>query len=248
MTVDQFISNACKLTDKSNGVWGAAYAERFLPWESLLGADGHQVNVTSPETVNAYEALGRGFTEGCAPSVNTLDPWGEGEDFLLQGKLAMVLNGFQDTAKYDKAGINYGFTALPTPPGVEPYFDVWTDGVGVLASTDNPDEAKLFIAFLTTEGQTLRAEQGNVPLNAAVAEETNWAEGLPGREEGLEVGEHSRGAVFVPNRWDVIGPLYDAWGLITSGEKSAQQALSDAAPAMQGNLDQAWEAWEEQAS
>ena len=62
------------------------------------------------------------------------------------------------------------------------------------------------------------------------------------------MGEHSRGAVFVPNRWDVIGPLYDAWGLITSGEKSAQQALSDAAPAMQGNLDQAWEAWEEQAS
>ena len=115
MTVDQFISNACKLTDKSNGVWGAAYAERFLPWESLLGADGRQVNVTSPETVNAYEALGRGFTEGCAPSVNTLDPWGEGEDFLLQGKLAMVLNGFQDTAKYDKAGINYGFTALRRP-------------------------------------------------------------------------------------------------------------------------------------
>src|SRR5262245_42509053 len=182
MTVDQFIDDACRLTDKSKGIYGAAYAERFLPWESLLGSDGHTVDVTDPVTVQAYDALGRGFTDGCAPSVNAVDPWAQGLDLFIQGKLAMVLTGFQDTAKIEKAGINYGFTAIPTPPGVDPYFDVWSDGVGVMAGSDHPDEAKLFVAFLTTEGQRIRAKEGNVPISSAVAEETNWAQGVPGRE------------------------------------------------------------------
>jgi hypothetical protein len=59
---------------------------------------------------------------------------------------------------------------------------------------------------------------------------------------------HARSAVFVPNRWDVIGPYYDAWGLVLGGEKTAQEALDEAQPAIQENLDKAWEVWEEQGS
>ena len=102
-----------------------------------------------------------------------------------------------------------------------------------------------FVAFLTTEGQTLRYEtSGDIPLDLAIAEEVDWAAGVPGREDGLEVLKHARPLVFVPNRWDVFGPWYDAWGFVIGGEKTAQQALDDAAPAIQDNLDQAWEVWE----
>jgi hypothetical protein len=44
----------------------------------------------------------------------------------------------------------------------------------------------------------------------------------------------------------VIGRLWDVWGYILGGERSAQEALDDAVPAIQDNLDNAWEAWEEQ--
>ena len=73
----------------------------------------------------------------------------------------------------------------------------------------------------------------------------NWAGGIPGREDGLEVLSHARPMNFVPNRWDVAAPYYDAWGFVLEGDKTAQEALDDAAPAMQENLDREWEAWEE---
>jgi hypothetical protein len=74
----------------------------------------------------------------------------------------------------------------------------------------------------------------------------NWAHGVSGREDGLVVLSHARPSNFIPNRWDVIGPYYDAWGFVIGGEKTAKQALDDANPAIQENLDKAWDNWEAQ--
>jgi ABC-type glycerol-3-phosphate transport system substrate-binding protein len=178
-----------------------------------------------------------------------LDPWEQGRDFFAQGQLAMVITDFQDLPVVEEAGINYGSTASATPVGYEPYFFVWTDSVGVMAESDNPEEAMDFIAYLTTEGQRIRYEaSGDIPLDLAIADEVGWTEGIQGRQDGLDVLSHARSAVFVPSRWDVIGPYYDAWGFVLGGEKTAQEALDDAQPAIQENLDKAWEVWEEQGS
>jgi hypothetical protein len=102
---------------------------------------------------------------------------------------------------------------------------------------------------MATDGGRIRFETtGDLPLDSTVAEEVNWANDVPGRMDGLEVATHARPAIFIPNRWDVFGPLWDAWGFIVGEERSAQQALDEVAPAIQDNLDQAWEAWEEQAT
>jgi hypothetical protein len=74
----------------------------------------------------------------------------------------------------------------------------------------------------------------------------NWAGGIPGREEGLQIAKHARAAIFIPDRWNVYAPLYDAWGYIVSGNKSVKQALDDAASAIQQNLDKAWDIWNKQ--
>lgn len=104
----------------------------------------------------------------------------------------------------------------------------------------------LFVAFNTTEGQRIRFEiTGDMPLSQAVADEVNWASGIPGREEALEVVANARPAVFIPNRWDTVGPLYDAYGLIVGGDLTAQQALDEAQPALQQDLDNAWETWDQ---
>ena len=74
----------------------------------------------------------------------------------------------------------------------------------------------------------------------------DWAAGIPGRKDGLEVLSHARPRIFVPNRGDVSDdPFYDAWGFVLAGEKTAQEALDDAAEAIQENLDKEWEDWEE---
>jgi ABC-type glycerol-3-phosphate transport system substrate-binding protein len=250
MTPEQFVEDACALTDKAGGVWGGAASDplAYVPFDMMWSPDGHTAEgyVNGPDFVHQFEVLASGYEQGCLPSSNILDPWEQGRDYFAKGQLAMVITDFQDLDKVEKAGINYGTTAVPTPAGVTPYFFVWTDSVGVMASSDNPTEAQDFIAYLTTEGEKIRYQvSGDLPLNLQTAKDVDWAQGVPGREEGLEVLGHARPLVFVPNRWDVAGPYYDAWGFVLGGEKTAQQALDDAAPAIQENLDKAWRDWDQ---
>jgi len=250
MTPEQFIDTACQLTDEANGVWGGAASDplAYIPFDMMFSADGRTATGYSngPDFVHEVDVLASGYEQGCLPTSNVMDPWEQGRDYFAEGKLAMVITDFQDLDKVENAGINYGSTSVPTPTGVEPYFFVWTDSVGIMASTDNPEEAKDFVAFLTTRGQEIRYQaSGDLPLNLQTAEDVNWANGVPGREDGLEVLSHARPLVFVPERWDVVGPYYDAWDLVLGGDKTPQEAMDDAAPAIQENLDSAWADWEE---
>jgi multiple sugar transport system substrate-binding protein len=250
MTPEEFVDTACQLTDEAGGVWGGAASDplAYVPWETFFSDDGRTALFNSPEAVQQFEVLASGYERGCFPTSNILDPWEQGRDYFADEALAMVITDFQDLDKVENAGINYGSTASPTPVDEEPYFFVWTDSVAVMASSDNPEEAMDFIAYLTTEGQRIRADiSGDMPLDLEIAREVNWAQGVPGRQDGMEVLSHARTAVFVPNRWDVIGPYYDAWDFVLGGDKTAQEALDDANAAIQENLDEAWEDWEDAA-
>lgn len=247
MTVDQFIEYACGLTNADAGIWGAAYGTTILPWEMAVSPDGRNVMgyINSPDSVYNYDLLAKGIRDGCAPGENLVDPWEQGADLFSQGKLAMVVTDFQSLVTIENAGINYGTTGVPTPPGVEPFFDVWSDNTGVFKDSPYPEQAKAFIAFLTTRGQELQISiNGSMPLDSAVAERLDWAKGIPGRLDGLEVLNHGRPPVFIPDKWNAWGPFYDAMSLMTSGEQPAQQALDDAAPKLQEDLDKAWQAWD----
>jgi ABC-type glycerol-3-phosphate transport system substrate-binding protein len=250
ITIDQFVDTACQLTDSAKGVFGAAYGDPvgWMPWEVLVSPDGRTAtgHVNGPASVHAHDVLGRGIREGCAPSLTNFDPWEQGTDFFAAGKLAMVVTDFAGLKKIERQGIDYGVTAPPTPEGFEPWFNVWTDSVAVYKGTEHPEEAKAFIAFLATQGQSLRVQlTGDLPLDFAVAKEANWAKDVPGRQDVLEILPHARPKPFFPGTfWLVFGPLYDAFALTVSGEKPAQAALDEAAPAIQENLDKAWEKWE----
>jgi len=249
ITVKDYVDIACKLTNADKGVWGTANGDpvTWVPWEVVVSADGRTADgvVNGPTSVSVHEQVASLFINGCAPSLNLMDPWQQGVDFFSEGQLAMVITDFQSLFKIEKAKINYGVAHPPAPDGVQPFFNVWTDSIGVFTKAAHPDEAKLFVAFQGTEGQRVRVEKtGDVPVSSAVAEELNWAGDVPGRHEALEVLTHARPNVYVPNRWDVAGPLFDAFGYIVSKEKSAQDALDEAAPLMQENLDKAWADWE----
>jgi ABC-type glycerol-3-phosphate transport system substrate-binding protein len=248
MSIDQFVDTACRLTDKAKGVWGGAYGypETLLPWETEFSKDGRTAVgiVNGPTAVHAFDVMAQGIRRGCAPSLNTMDPWEQGADYFSQGKLAMVVTDLQSFKKIENAKIDYGVTHPPTPQGVEPFLQTWTDVTGVFAGTKHQKEAELFIAFQTTQGQRLRVQvTGDMPISTAVAKETNWAGGILGREEALEVVPHARPAVFIPNRWDTVGALDEAYDQIVGG-KPAQQALNDAAPKVQADLEKAWRDWD----
>ena len=247
ITAEQYVDLACKLTDKENEVWGTANGDpiTLFPWELAWSPDGRTVVVNNDVSVKLHQQIADMVINGCAPSLNVMDPWQQGVDFFSQGKLAMVVTDFQSLTKIENNNINYGIAHVPAPEGMEPFFNVWTDGIGVFAKAAHPEEAKLFIAFQATEGQQIRVEKlGDVPADSKVAKELNWSKGIVGREEAMKVLEHARPAAFVPNRWEVVGPIWDAFGFIVSQEKTAKEALDEAAPGMQENLDREWAAWE----
>ena len=249
MTVDQFVSLACKLTNKSKHIYGAAYGDPFtwLPMDIFVSPNGKSAQgyVNGPTTVHSEQVLAQGIQKGCAPSLNTMDPWAQGEDWFVQGKLAMVIGGFSDMARFEKLHINYGYAPYPAPQGVAPFWYTWTDGMAIMTKSPHIQQDKLLVDFLTTQGQKIAARLGDLPLSAAVAKQLNFAHGILGREEGLQVLLHSRAPIFIPNQWTTYGPEFNAFGSIVSG-KNAQTTLNQAAAAIQQNLAKQWLLWKQQ--
>ena len=249
MTVEQFADVACRLTDEANGVWGAAVPSSVLPFELYVSPDGRTAEgvLNGSEAVHQFDVLSGIVRDGCSPTENVVDPWDQAADYFTKGSLAMAVADFDSAKQFEKAGIDYGVTGPPTPPGVDPFFDVYGDNTAVLASSDHPEEAKEFVAFLATEGERIAYEtEGSIPIDNTVAKAVDWAQGIPGREDILEVLSHARTPIFIPNKWDTFGPFFDAWGYTLDGEKTPHQAMDDAAAAIQENLDRAWENWDEQ--
>jgi ABC-type glycerol-3-phosphate transport system substrate-binding protein len=124
---------------------------------------------------------------------------------------------------------------------------MWTDGFAVFSDSDNPAEAKEFVAFLGSEGQRLRVEvTGEPPLSAKAAEEFGWAAqgNNEARQQFLQVAAAGSPLLFVPGFGEVSAPLGDGFNLIAGGEGTAADMLDEAAPRMQDSLDEAWVTWE----
>ena len=199
MTPEEFVDIACQLTDAENGVWGGAASDplAYVPFDMMFSA-GREDHDRLRERARLRPPDGparRRLRERMLPQRERPGPLGAGPGLLRRAsKLAMVITDFQGLEQGRERGINWGSTAPPTPAGVEPYFFMWSDNVGRVRPTPStPDEAKDFVAYVTTEGQRIRYEtEGSMPLDLAIAEEVDWAGGIPGREDGLEVLSHAR--------------------------------------------------------
>jgi multiple sugar transport system substrate-binding protein len=255
MSVDQYAALAEKLTqpneDLAKHVFGATATPPFYWVETgtHFSEDGRTIQgfVNDSSTVHMYDVLTTMVRDRVAPSESDFQFFGDTE-ILTTGQLAMsITDNVEAIPLLERAGVNWG--AAPTPveeAGQPPFVSAWTDQFGVFAGSENPEAAKEFIAFLSTEGNKLRSTRDDaLPLDSTVAEETSWTGPSEGRRDTLEVVKLAKGEPFVPGFWDVTDPLWDSFALIVEGEMTAQQALDEAAPNMQDRLDRAWQTWEE---
>jgi multiple sugar transport system substrate-binding protein len=255
MTIDEYAATAEKLTqpneDLSKHVFGGSADPSFW-WSDTnthFSEDGKTVDglVNDPATVHMYDVLTTMTREKVAPSESDYQFFGNTEILATNQQAMAITDNISAIPVLEQAGVDWG--AAPTPveeAGEPPFVSAWTDQFGVFAGSENPEAAKEFIAFLSTEGNRLRSERADaLPLDSTVAEETDWAGQSEGRRETLEVVKLSQDETFVPGFWDVTAPLWDAFALIVEDEMTAQEALDDVAPNMQDSLDRAWQTWEE---
>ena len=255
MTVDEYAALSARLTqpndDRSKYIWGG-YADVttwWMDWRYLFSEDGTTVEgyLNDAPTVHLYDTLAKMVRDGTSPSESDFEFFGN-TDPLATGQMAMTfVDNVTAIPTLEKADIPWG--AAPTPVEKEgdlPWVSSWSDSWGVFSDSQHAEAAKAFVAFVGTEGNRLRAQTGQMPLNNSIADEENWAGDSPGRAEALQVIKLARPNIFLPaNIFSLDGPLWDEFGLIIDGEKTAQQALDEAAPDIQNNLDRAWSTWEE---
>jgi multiple sugar transport system substrate-binding protein len=255
MTVDEYAQVAAQLSqpneDISKRVWGGV-AEATLWWmdvRTLFSEDGRTTTgyVNDPATVHSWDVLAGMVRDGYSPSESDYELFGD-TDMMAAGQLAMsITDNLVAIPTLEEAGINWGAAPVPVEQeGDLPWVGSWADWWGVFSASENAGEAMEFVAFVGTEGNRLRAERGDaLPLDLDVAEETDWAAASEGRAEAEEVVRLARPGVYVPGYWDVTDPLWDAFALIVEGDRTAQEALDEAAPDMQQTLDRDWETWDE---
>jgi ABC-type glycerol-3-phosphate transport system substrate-binding protein len=253
LTIDEYYDLAAQLSrpsdDLSERVWGAEAGAPYwwTDYRSMFSEDGREVigYVDDEATIHMYEVLAQMVIDGYAPSTSDYDFFGE-DDLFLTGQLATSIADNYTLADLDAAGINWGAAPVPVEDASSgAWVPAWTDGMAVFAGGDHPEVAREFIKFLVTDGQRLRVENGQLPLDVQLAADLNWAGDSEGRQNLLTIMGLTRSNIFVPGFWDVAWVLEDYYNLIVDGDMSADEAMEEAAVEMQDALDLSWETWEQ---
>ncbi|HET9722239.1 MAG TPA: sugar ABC transporter substrate-binding protein [Actinomycetota bacterium] len=254
MTIDEFATVAAQVSqpnqDLAKRVWGTVGEAPFW-WSDPIthfSEDGRttQGYMNDAPTAHLYDVMSGLVRDGYAPTGSEFELLGT-EDLLSAGQVAMAISdNLVAIDALETNGIDWGAAPVPIESSGAPvYVASWTDQVGVFASSEHAQEAKEFVAFLGTVGNELRIEVADqLPLDSATPGAETWAAESEGRAEVMEAVALAREAVFVPGFWDVTSPLWDSYDAMVAGDMTPQEALDDAAPVVQDNLDQAWETWE----
>jgi ABC-type glycerol-3-phosphate transport system substrate-binding protein len=254
LTVDEYADLAAKLSkpsdDLSQRVWGGAAGAPYwwIDFRTMFSEDGRETigYLDDVATTHMYQVLAQMVIDGNAPGVSDYDFFGE-TDLFLTGHIAMSIADNYSLGDLEAAGIHWGAAPVPVEDASsEAWVPAWTDNMGVFAASDHQAEALEFIKFLVTDGQRLRVENGQLPLDIQLATDLNWAGDSEGRQEVLGVMGLARPNIFVPDFWG-FGPgiLEDYFNSIVDGDMTADEAMKEAASEMQDSLDLAWTTWEQ---
>jgi multiple sugar transport system substrate-binding protein len=262
MTLEEYAELAKKLTipdaDLTKIVWGGFSAPPYwwIDQRMIFSEDGRTVEnvANSPASVKMYETLTGMIQDGSAPSQSSIDGIGipggingAGNELLAQKRIAMSICDTTVLTRLEEEGIHWGVAPLPVPAGTKAWVPSWTDGWGVFTGSQHPQEALDFVAFIATEGNVIRSTRlDTLPLDSAVAEQTNWAKDDAGRKQILEVIKLARPGLNFSGMWDVmLSALDDTFLDAAEGQLTAQESLDQAVPTMQKVLDEAWETWDQ---
>lgn len=242
------LAAAQKLTDSANGVWGDFAPIQF--WEfyktiaqnggSILSPDKKTVTIDSPQNVETLQwMIDKVNKYHVTPSDAEMGGLAS-EDLFRQGKLAMLRTGIWLLGDFvDKAKFNWDIQLEPGNTAKAHHF--FANGVAVSATSQHPREAYEWIKFLTSskEAAKIRIDAGwELPALSDPSYTQAYLD-QPKPEHRDVVFKALDTAVVPPviNNWnqltDAVGKQLDAAKL---GQKTAQQALTDAAADIKGLL------------
>lgn len=221
-TWDGFEAAAAALTDKLNGIYGAAvyaeYQSGYANWVAstgippVVGAARTQCTLTESRSVGALKFLKNLYDKGYMPTIATLGGASADDEFTiwLNGKVAMVSAGsWKLPTALSEAKFRWDVVQLPKHPETERSRAILHSvGYAGSATTADPDLVANLILYLSSdEGQTFFAEAGGVaPANPTLQE--RWIESFHepniNIQAFVDAKNDSQGVTVFTEIWDTI--------------------------------------------
>lgn len=179
-TWDDELAAAEALTDVDAGVYGTFQPVSFFEfYKALAQAGGEFFDADGNAVFNseAGVAAAEWLTSKPGTVMPTLADIGGTPDFdtslFISGKLAMWHNGIWQFTGLNESGVDYDIVV--EPGNVQKANAVFMNGAVVSAGTDHPDEAAVWIAFLTGSPTTVETRLASSWELPAVADEAAFA-------------------------------------------------------------------------
>lgn len=181
-TWDELYEAAVALNDPASNVYGIAFSAvateegtfQFLPWLQMTGGDYDNVATEGAErALNFWKRL---LDEGLASPDTLIRGQWDSTGTFNSGNAAMVISGPWELPRMSaEAEFEYRATLLPAPEeGAERASALGEGDNVILASTDHPDEAWLFVEFLYSHMDRVWNEFGYLPAsNVEVTDPVN---------------------------------------------------------------------------
>jgi multiple sugar transport system substrate-binding protein len=237
-TWDELYDAAKALTDPARNVYGLAFSAvgteegtfQFLPWLQMTGGDYDNVNTEGgAKALNFWKRL---IDEKLAsPDTLIRSQWDSTGTFNA-GSAAMVISGPWELPRMsEEAKFDFRATLLPVPEqGAERASALGEGDNVILANTDNPDEAFMFVEFLYANMNRVWNDFGYLPASKVTVENPNHAEIYGVFEESMK---YARNRGPHPEWPRISKAIQTAIQSTLTGQASAEDALATA----QGEID-----------
>jgi multiple sugar transport system substrate-binding protein len=237
-TVAEFADDACKLTkgtDQYGYAMGGTYFWAIAPLfyaqggkitdDAVTTADGY---VNSDASVAAFQTVVDLYNKGCL-SPNLLGGGVATDAGHATGLYSMIIDGpwMVDIYKGSYPDFKVNFAPIPNGPDGTTSSVVGGEDVVMFAGTPNQEAALKWVQFLVSEDtQKAMAQVGQIPvLNSLVGNAD-----LPAHfQVFMEQLKTAQARTPTPKWSDIDNSLNNAFQYMLRGEKTARQALDDAA-------------------
>jgi multiple sugar transport system substrate-binding protein len=237
-TIDEFVDDACKLTDASTETYGFAQGGTYF-WASapVFYAMGGKVTddaittatgyINSPESVAAFTMLKDLYDRGCL-SPNLLGGGIATDAGSGSGKYAMIIDGpwMVDIYKSNYPDFNYGFALVPAgKDGTSSV--VGGEDIVVLDGSTNKEAALKWVAYLMSpEAQKTMAQAGVIPTLSSLVGDPDLPAYFSVFMEQLKTAQ---ARVPSPAWSDMDTAIGNAYQRILNGDQTVQESLDQAA-------------------
>lgn len=241
------LAAAQTLTNAEAGVWGTFAPIQF--WEfyktiaqnggSVFNDDFTEVTIASPQNVEALQwMIDKVNVHNVTPDDVALGGQSP-EDLFMAGRIAMLRTGIWMLGAFSEAEFAWDIALEPGNTTKAHHF--FANGVAVAADSPNAEAAWQWIKFLTSSREAVEIRIAAGWELPAVTDEAALAGYL------AQPIPPSREVVFQALDTAVVPPVIGNWNRLTDvvgreleearlGRKTAEQALTDAAAAIQGLL------------